>query len=185
MPMKELSGRLVLPAAAFLVCAVTARAELPLHLVPTPIKSYRLLAMSMDDDGFIWAGSIHRVLHRYDPRTGQVKTLPFPFNATASSCICVMKNVYVLGQAYPRLIIYDRSQGKFRKTAYPSARPDVWYGTEAVDGRHIYLFDRGGTGLIKWDTQTDTGKPIDFPYKTPLPSGGRYDARDKAIWCWL
>jgi hypothetical protein len=154
-----------------------------LHVVPTPIKSYRLLAMSMDEDGCIWAGAIHQVVHRYDPRTGKVEDVPLPFRATASACICVGKKVYILGQRYPRLIVYDRARKAFREAAYPSAGPDVWYGTEAVDGRHIFLFDRCGAGLIKWDTQVDSGKAIPWPYRAPFPSSGRYQPRDNAVWC--
>ena len=172
----------------FTVIAVTQAGELPqpkldLHVVPTPIKSYRLLSMSMDDDGFIWAGAIHKVVHRYDPRTGRVEDFPIPFPATASACICVGKKVYILGQAYPKLIIYDRAAKKFTEIAYPSSKPNVWYGSEAIDGRHIFLFDRDGAGVIKWDTQTDSGKAVPWPYKAPFPSFGRFEAQDKAMWC--
>jgi hypothetical protein len=159
------------------------KAKLDLHVVPTPIKSYRLLAMSMDDDGFIWAGAIHKVVHRYDPRTGKVEDFTMPFPATASACICVGKKVYILGQEYPKLIIYDRAAKKFSEVAYPSSKPNVWYGTEANDSRHIFLFDRGGAGVIKWDTQTDSGKAIPWQYKAPFPSSGRFHPADKAIWC--
>src|SRR5262249_17821355 len=76
-----------------------------------------------------------------------------------------------------------RTSKKFTEVAYPSAKADVWYGTEAIDGRHLFLFDRGGAGVIKWDSQTDTGKVIPWPYKTPFPGGGRYEPRDKALWC--
>ena len=158
---------------------------LNLTLVPTPIKSYRLLAMSMDDDGFIWTGSVHQIIHRYDPRTGKVDNVELPYKATASTCICVGNKVYILGQAYPKLIIHDRATKRFSEVAYPSAKPDVWYGTDAIDGRHIYLFDRGSTGVIKWDTQTDTGRQIAYPHKTPVPASGKYDPRDKAIWCFV
>jgi sugar lactone lactonase YvrE len=65
--------------------------------------------MSKDDDGFVWAGSIHRKVHRYDPRTGDVQTVEIPSSATASSCICVGEKVYVLGQTYPRLIVHHRA----------------------------------------------------------------------------
>ncbi|GEM_PF-3360102 len=156
--------------------------KLDLHIVPTPIKSYRLLSMSMDDDGFIWTGSIHRVVHRYDPRTGKVESIPLPFQATANACMCVGKKVYILGQTYPKLIIYDRTAKNFNEAAYPSAKPNVWYGTEAHDDRHIFLFDRGGAGVIKWDTHRDQGKAIPWPYKVPFPGGGTYET-DKAIWC--
>src|SRR4051794_28654144 len=59
-----------------------------LNTVPVPLKSYRLLAMTMDDDGFIWTGSIHRAIHRYDPRTAAVETVKLPYDSSASSCIC-------------------------------------------------------------------------------------------------
>jgi len=157
--------------------------KLDLHVVPTPVKSYRLLAMSMDGEGYIWTGSIHQAIHRYDPRTGTVETLPLPVKATANSCICVGPKVYILGQSYPRLIVYDRSTRKFQEHNYPSDKPNVWYGTEALDGRHLYLFDRASAGVVKWDTQTDTGKAIPYPYQTPLPGGGRYVPEDKALWC--
>jgi streptogramin lyase len=157
--------------------------KLELQVVPTPVKSYRLLAMSRDSDGFLWAGSIHQAIHRYDPRTGNVETVPLPVKATASSCLCVGQKVYILGQSYSRLIVYDRSTKEFKQFEYPSQKPNVWYGTEAVDGRYLYLFDRGSAGVIKWDTQTDTGKAIAWPYKTPLPGGGHYEPGDKALWC--
>jgi hypothetical protein len=156
--------------------------KLDLHTVPLPVNSYRLLAMSVDEDGFIWAGSIHRLVHRYDPHTGKVENIELPYQATASACICVGKKVYILGQTYPKLIIYDRPSKKFSEVAYPSAKPNVWYGTEAI-GQHMFLFDRSSAGVIKRDTQADTGKVIAWPYKTPLPTSGRYDARDQAMWC--
>src|SRR5579864_2407138 len=160
-----------------------AQSSLDLHVVPTPIKSYRLLAMSMDDDGFIWAGAIDKIIHRYDPRIGKVEDFPMPFQATASSCICVGKKVYILGQTYPKLIILDRAAKKFSEVDYSSAKPNVWYGTQAIDGRHIYLFDRGGAGVIKWDTETDSGKAIPWPYTIPFPLAGAHEPGDKAIWC--
>jgi hypothetical protein len=154
-----------------------------LEVVPTPIRSYRLLAMSMDEDGFIWTGSTHRVIHRYDPRTGNVLNFPLPYDATASACLCAGKKVYVLGQSYPRLIIYQRERQQFEEQPYSSSKPDVWYGTEAVDGQHLYLFDRGSDGVLQWDTQTDAGTTIPYPYSAPPPGGGAYEARDGAIWC--
>jgi len=163
-------------------------ADLPairLHVVPTPIKSYRLLAMTMDDDGFIWAGSIHRAIHRYDPRTGHVETVQLPYDAVAASCLCAGSKVYVLGQGYPQLIIYDRTTKQFRQTPYPSPKPDVWYGTAAGDPNVLYLFDRGSTGVIRWDTRTDTGRVIPWPYPVKVPSGGRYEPRDRGLWCFV
>jgi hypothetical protein len=175
--------------AAALLLALPALAAEPgpaieLHVVPTPIKSYRLLGMSMDADGFIWCGSIHRVVHRYDPRTGSVETIKMPYDSSASQCICVDDKVYILGQSYPRLIIYDRKTKRFGEKDHPSSNPDVWYGTEPIEG-HLYLFDRGSAGLIKWDTRTDTGKTIPWPYPTIVPALGKYEPRDKAVWCYV
>lgn len=165
------------------VVAADVSEPLTLNAVPTPIKSYRLLSMSMDDDGCIWAGATHRVMHRYNPRNGQVETIPLPFDAVVCSCICVGEKVYILGQSYPRLVIYNRTTKQFTERAYPSAKPDVWYGTEAIDGRHMLLFDRGAVGVIRWDTQTERGEAVPWPYKAPVPSGGRYEPRDQAVWC--
>jgi hypothetical protein len=159
--------------------------KLKLHVVETPIKSYRLLSMTMDEDGFVWCGSIHRVLHQYDPRTGEVKTITIPYDSSASSCICVGQKVYILGQSYPKLILYDRATGKFAEFSYPSPKPDVWYGVGPIRERFIYLFDRGSAGVIRWDTVTEEGIVIPYPYPGVLPSGGHYEARDNAIWCKL
>jgi hypothetical protein len=165
---------------------LAAEAEkLELHVVTTPIKSYRLLAMSMDDDGFIWCGSIHRVVHRYDPLNGKVETIAMPYDSSASSCLCVGKKVYILGQSYPRLIVYDRTAHKFSELPYPSSKPDVWYGVGPIHGRILYLFDRGSAGVIRWDTETDSGTVIAYPYQGVLPSAGHYEAADNAIWCKL
>jgi streptogramin lyase len=158
---------------------------LELHTVPLPVQSPRLLGMSMDPDGFIWLGSTHRTVYRYDPRTGHVDEIKLPFDSSTSQTLCVGRKVYMLGQSYPKLIIYDRPDKTFREVDYPSAKPDVWYGTDPVDAQHFYLFDRGSEGVIKWDAETDTGKVIPYPYKTVLPSGGRYVAADAAVWCSL
>lgn len=172
-------------SATGLVCPTLRAADpvpkLTLHVVPIPVKSYRLLAMDRDADGFVWAGSIHHAIHRYDPASGEVKTVDLPAKATASACICVGEKVYVLGQSHPKLVVYDRTAGTFAEKAYPSEKPDVWYGTGPV-GRHLYLFDRAGAGVIKWDTMTDTGKAVPWPYKTPFPSSGQFEA-DGALWC--
>jgi hypothetical protein len=175
-------------ALALLMMAVAGTdlapaAPLELHVVPLPVKSPRLLGMSMDDDGGIWLGSTHRLVYRYDPRTGAAEEIKLPYDSSTSQAVCVGEKVYLLGQTHPKLIIYHRVRRKFTEAAYPSPRPDVWYGTEAVDGRHLYLFDRGSTGVIKWDTTDDTGKVIPWPYKTLLPSGGRHVAADGAVWC--
>jgi hypothetical protein len=178
-----LATLLIVPALLGPEAAGQRPGELKLHVVHTPVKSYRLLAMSRDDDGYIWAGSIHQAVHRYDPRSGSVETVRLPARATASACLCVGKKVYILGQSYPRLIIYDRTAKTFQEKPYPSPRPDVWYGTAAQGGRHLYLFDRGSSGVIKWDTQTDTGRAIAYPYKTPLPGSGLPEPGDRALWC--
>jgi hypothetical protein len=171
-----------------LACAVsTAIAQaLELHTVPLQgVTSYRLLGMSMDSDGYIWLGSIHRVIHRYDPRSGTLDSIKMPFDSSTSSCIAVGRKVYLLGQSYPKLMVYHRDEKRFTEHAYPSAKPNVWYAAESGDARHLYLFDRDTVGVIKWDTHTDTGKPIPWPYKTSLPTGGRYDPRDGALWCYV
>lgn len=181
----------VLPALVVLAALAGVPAgngQLPqMYVVHLPIHSYRLLAMAMDDNGDIWFGSIHHVVHRYNPRTGAVETIPLPkttenYKFWASQSLPVNKKVYFLGQAYPKLLVYDTIQKTFTEKPYPSPRPDVWYGIASPDKQHLYLFDRGSVGLIKWDTQTDTGKAIPYPYKTLLPSFGAYDPRDNAIW---
>jgi sugar lactone lactonase YvrE len=84
--------------------------------------------MSMDDEGSIWCGSIHRVVHRYDPRTGAVKTIQMPSDSSASSCICAGQKVYILGQNYPKLIVYDRGTAKFSE--FPILPRNRTFGTE-------------------------------------------------------
>jgi hypothetical protein len=92
--------------------------------------------------------------------------------------------VYLLGQKYPKLIVYRRDEKRFTEYVYPSAQPDVWYGTDPVaDGRFLYLVDRGSAGMIKWDTRSDTGTVIPWPYKAALPTSARYEPRDGTVWC--
>jgi hypothetical protein len=139
--------------------------------------------MSRDQDGFIWAGSIHQAIHRYDPTTGDVQSIPLPSQSTASACICAGEKVYVLGQSYPRLVIYNRTTRTFIEKEYLFSKLDVWYGTEPVGNRFLYLFDRGSAGVIKWDMTTDTGTAIPWPHQTPFPTSGQYVAADNALWC--
>ncbi|MEW6304190.1 MAG: hypothetical protein AB1705_12005 [Verrucomicrobiota bacterium] len=169
-------------AGAILVASFLSAAP-PERVIPLPVKAPRLLGMSMDDDGFIWLGSTHRMIYRYAPTTGAIEEIKLPYDSSTSQALCVGDKVYLLGQSFPKLIIYDRARKKFHTAAYPSARPDVWYGTEPVEGRYLYLFDRGEAGVIKWDTASDTGRVIPYPYKTILPSGGRFIAADGGVWC--
>jgi hypothetical protein len=87
------------------------------------------------------------------------------------------------GAIPPRLIIYNRKGKEFREVDYPTRKPDVWYGTEAIDGK-LYLFDRV-SGIIRWDTRTDEGELIGYPYDTPMPASGRYDPVSKSLWCFV
>ncbi len=163
-------------------------ARLRLHLVHLPIHSYRLLAMAMDQDGDIWFGSIHRAFHRYTPSTGAVETIALPPTRQqlwVSACLAADKKVYILGQKYPRLVVYHRRSKKLLEAPYPSSAPDVWYGLVHPHGRRLYLFDRGTAGVIRWDVETERGTVIPYPYQTPLPSFGRYEPRDRAIWCGI
>ncbi|HEX6986172.1 MAG TPA: hypothetical protein VF170_12400, partial [Planctomycetaceae bacterium] len=75
-------------AAARLAAADPPHDEPPLrlHAVPLSVSSYRLLSMTRDEDGSLWAGSIHRSIHRYEPATGAVATIPLPYDAVACSC---------------------------------------------------------------------------------------------------
>jgi hypothetical protein len=171
-------------ALAWLESAAALAAAPPeMYSVPLPVSAPRLLGMSMDDDGFIWLGSTNRAIWRYDPRTGAIEEVKLPFDSSTSQTICVGEKVYLLGQKYPKLMCYDRQSRSFSELAYPTATPDVWYGTELVDDRYLYLFDRGTTGVIKWDTQTDAGTVIHYDFDTPMPSSGTYVAEDGAVWC--
>lgn len=158
------------------------------HIVHLPIRSYRLLAMGMDEDGDIWFGSIHHRIHRYTPPTGAVETIALPPTKErfwVSASLPANRKVYLLGQKYPRLLIYNRAGKKFSEASYPSRSPDVWYGLAHPGRRHLYLFDRGAAGVIKWDAQAEGGRAIPFPYDAPLPSFGLYDPRGDALWCGI
>ena len=156
---------------------------LTLFAVPIPVRSYRLLSMSMDDEGTIWTGSRHQVIHRYDPVRGRVENINLPFDVVAASCLCAGKKVYILGQTYPKLVSYNRSTHQFHEFAYPGKSPNVWYGYQASDQRYLYLFDRQSSGVIKWDTHDDSYTSVPYPFKSVFPAGGRYEPRDGAIWC--
>ena len=95
--------------------------KLDLQPVPLPVKAPRLLGMSMDDDGDIWLGSTHRIIYRYTPRTGAIEEIKLPFDSSTSQTICAGKKVYLLGQSYPRLMIYDRAAKKFSEASLPTA----------------------------------------------------------------
>src|SRR5688572_12416635 len=95
-------GTFGLIALLLAALGVTGAASPELHVVPLPVKSPRLLGMSMDDDGRIWLGSTHRVIYRYDPRTGTAEEINLPYDSSTSQAICVGRKVYLLGQAYPR-----------------------------------------------------------------------------------
>jgi hypothetical protein len=173
----------MIPALLALWAQAADAPSLQLHPVRLPFESPRPLGMDLDADGFLWFGSTHRVVYRYDPRRGTAEQIKLPFDSSSSQCICVGSKVYLLGQTYPRLIIFDRASKKFSEAAYPSPHPDVWYATGAVDGRHLFLFDRRSAGVVKWDTAVDAGNVIVYPYGTPVPSGGRYVEQDRAVWC--
>lgn len=158
-----------------------------LNPVPTSVSLSRPTYMSRDEAGFIWATSPDRVLTRFDPSLGQITAIPHPFNAVVGHSVALSQKVYMLGLGYPNLMIYHRASGTFSEVPYPVANADVWYAAEEIhgpiDGRHMYLFNRSSPAVIKWDTLTDTGTVIPYPYNSPAPYVGRYIPTDGAIWC--
>jgi sugar lactone lactonase YvrE len=86
------------------------------HRVRLPVQSPRLLGMSMDAEGDIWLGSTHRRLYRYRPQTGVIEEIGLPFDSSISQTLCVGRKVYLLGQSYPKLMIYDRTARMGLKT---------------------------------------------------------------------
>src|SRR5438876_647360 len=77
--------------AVLLLPSAIAESPMQMHIVPIPVQSYRLLDMSMDDEGFIWVGSTSSVMLRYDPRSGKMEKLGLPFDMTVCSSLCVGK----------------------------------------------------------------------------------------------
>src|SRR6185437_818117 len=117
--------------------AAADQSAMRMYVVHLPIHSYRLLAMAMDRNGDIWFGSIHHVVHRYNPRTGTVETIPLPrttvnYKLWASQSLPMNNKVYFLG-AYPNLIIFNLNQKAFTEKPYPSPKPDMWYGVASPD----------------------------------------------------
>ncbi len=153
------SVRLTISIIGMLIGLSASGQQLPrIHVVHLPIHSYRLLAMSMDENGDIWFGSIHHVVHRYNPRTGAVETIALHkttanYNFWASQSLPLNKKVYFLGEVYPNLLIYDPARKTFAGKPYPSPKPDVWYASQ--DNRHLYLIDRvrENKSGIRWQTQ--------------------------------
>jgi hypothetical protein len=166
--------------------APAGASDVVLHPVPIPLSSVRLTYMSKDSSGFIWAAS-NQMLTRYDPSTGHMDAIPHPFNAVIGHSMALGGKVYMLGVGYPRLMVYDPVADAFSELPYPVANADVWYAAEEIhgriDGRHMYLFNRSSAAVIKWDTLTDTGTVIPYPYNTPSPYIGRHIPADGAIWC--
>jgi hypothetical protein len=167
--------------------APAGASNVQLFPVQIPQSGERLTYPSRDESGFIWAANTS-ALTRYDPSTGQMDApIPHPFNTSIGHSVALSQKVYLLGLGYPNLIIYHRATGTFSQLPYPVANADVWYAAEEfhgqIDGRHMFMFNRSSPAVIKWDTLTDTGMVIPYPYNTPSPYIGRFIPADGAIWC--
>jgi len=147
----------------------------------------RFLAMSMDDDGYIWIGNSTKTLFRYDPRKGAIKIIPMPISIPVgqfiASALAMNGKVYLLLEKSPVLAVYHPQSGEFTTLKLPSHKANTWYGTTAGHSPYLYLFDRDVSGLIKWDTRNDTYSIIPYPYQGPLPWAGTYVKGENALYC--
>jgi hypothetical protein len=156
-----------------------------LHIEPSRVQ--RLLAMSMDEEGYIWLGNSTKTLFRYDPRSGAIRVIPLPPSIPVgqflASCLTRNRKVYILLEKSPVLAVYHPQTGEFTSLPLPSAQANTWYGTTAGRTPFLYLFDRDVAGLIEWDTRNDTHAVIKYPYSGPLPSAGVYVQAADALYC--
>ena len=154
------------------------RRAIELHVVPIPVKSPRLLGMSMDDDGFIWLGSTHRArlplrpAHRRDRRRSSCRTTRPPARPSASG-----DKVYLLGQSYPKLIIYDRAAKKFTRSRLPVGRSRTCgTGRRRSTGGTSTCSTAAAPASSSGTRRPTPGRSSRGRTRRSLPSGGRYVA---------
>ncbi|MBI83294.1 MAG: hypothetical protein CMJ81_08875 [Planctomycetaceae bacterium] len=146
------------------------------------LQAYRLLDMDMDQEGQIWVGSTRGRFLRYDPQTRLHRLIQIPGGETSSCSVCVGTKVYVLGQKYPRLRVYDRVAGRWQEYAYPTRGVDFWYATPTRDRRQLVMFNYGDRAVVFWDTETDTGSAVSYSLEGPPPGFGFLAEEGRAMY---
>jgi hypothetical protein len=63
------------------------------------------------------------------------------------------------------------------------ASMSIWLGLAPSTGPYVYLFPEKPPAIIRWDTRSDTGTLIAYPFPGPEPAFGMLSADETTAWC--
>ncbi len=145
--------------------------ELPkMYPVWADAENRRLFGMDNDEEGALWFSSGIPKLHRYQPRTGEIDTIPLPEGHGGSECVCVGGKVYLLPQANPRITIYQVAEDRVVQVDKPFLEANIWNGRKDLERGLIYMSERSRPCLVVWDVEDDRGDLFPYPEAGSLPS---------------
>ena len=124
--------------------------------------------MDRDDDGWIWAGTKKGQLLRYDPQARRHTLIDYSGEGAIQACLCADSKVYVLGGPYPKLRVYDRRMQQWQQHDYPVRNGNFWYRAVLNDGQTLLLPNYAGETIF-WDTTTERGETVPYPFEGPSP----------------
>ena len=87
------------------------------------------------------------------------------------------------------LPIGDKKTRRVQFAPLPAPAPGkplyIYKGRVPREGPYLYLFPKDPPGVIRWDTRSDRGELVRFPYGDHGPWGGTLSQDGKTLWCPL
>lgn len=136
------------------------------------IMTQRPYGVAVDEDDWLWEGCGHNHLTGHNLRTAACVNIPLP-EMQGRSIYHIMiqdgKMVLTLGDG-PFYLVYDQRTGRCERKAVPVARPIVWYGAEAPNGK-LLLYERSESKVIVLDAPDAEPRLVQCPFEGQLASG--------------
>jgi hypothetical protein len=174
-----------------------------LFRVPLGMQTGRLHEMEPGyDDGclWFWAGGIGDTLLQYDSRSGRTTRHPLIAARHPENSQTLGRHFFPLAKAGKVYLADLRQPSNFLPVYHPHSRKitfhklpetqsgrrmSLYKGHAPKTGPFLYLFPKDPSGVIQWDTRTDTGRLFRFPYGARGPWYGKLSGDGKTLWCPL
>ncbi len=148
------------------------------------ILTGRPFGFDVDEEGWLWEGCGRDRLTGHNLRTAACVQIPVPQMGQRPVYQAIAwegKLVLTLGDA-PFYLVFDPAKRTCVRREIPAARPIVWYGKKASNGK-VILFERTESKVLVLDGPNAEPRPVACPFEGQLADG--WSQSDGYLYCPL